>query len=309
MAGVALGRHGAQPEQQVVAMRADQAHPAIELVRPGLGDRLQELRRQQVAVGRERDVSAEAGHVHQVGVGRPVRDRRIGRAHPRPQQVHQLQPGGDQLGSLARQVGVPHVQRRQVRRRPALAQRSTRRLEQRVALLEHPVVVGPHASHPRLTGDEQVVEETAAIRRVALDQREVLGGEQHGAQDAQYLAGPRDGRGVDAGPVGPAGGDLQLDQGGSTVADHPSPDHGPRGPLADQRGVGRHPMAVQRRQVADGLDQVGLALPVRADERRHPGLQRQLDRCVGAEVGQRQVADVHGCGDGRRRVSRTGGPA
>ena len=62
----------------------------------------------------------------------------------------------------------------------------------------------------------------------------------------------------------------------------------------------------QRREVADGLDQVGLALAVEPDQRGDPRRQRQLRARVAAEVGDGQVTDVHA---GAFRVvlgSRTG---
>ena len=63
-----------------------------------------------------------------------------------------------------------------------------RGLQQRVALLEDAVVVGAHAGQPGSAGHEQVVEEAAPLRRVALDHGEILRREQDGAQQAEHLA-------------------------------------------------------------------------------------------------------------------------
>ncbi len=85
-------------------------------------------------------------------------------------------------------------------------------LEQAVALLEHPVVVAAHPGEARLPGHQQLVEEAAPLPRVALDQRQVVGREQHGPQDPEHLAGPWHGAAVQPPAVGPARVDLELDQ-------------------------------------------------------------------------------------------------
>ena len=90
--------------------------------------------------------------------------------------------------------------------------------------------------------------------------------------------------------------DLELDQRGPVVAlDHGAHDR-PLGADPHQWSVGGHSMAGQVGDVRDRLDQVGLALTVRSDEGRHPALDRQLHRRVGAEVHQGQLTDVHPAG-------------
>ena len=64
------------------------------------------------------------------------------------------------------------------RQRPparAAARAAAGGLQQRVALSQHPVVVGPDPGQARRAQHQQVVEEAAAVGRVALDQRQVLG--------------------------------------------------------------------------------------------------------------------------------------
>ena len=78
------------------------------------------------------------------------------------------------------------------------------------------------------------------------------------------------------------------------VLDHGRPDHRLLGAGADQRGVGGDPVRGQPGQVVDRLDQVGLALPVAADERRDARLERDVGGGVGPEVVEGQVGDVHG---------------
>ena len=65
-------------------------------------------------------------------------------------------------------------------------------------------------------------------------------------------------------------------------------------------------MTAQRSQVTDSLDQVGLALAVRAHKGRDPRLERQLDSWVGPEVDDRQMGEMHdvrSAGLGRPRSS------
>ena len=113
-------------------------------------------------------------------------------------------------------------------------------------------------------GDEQVVEEPAPLARVALDQREVLGREQHRAQQAEHLARARHGGAVDPGAVGAARVDLDLDERGAVVAHHLRAHHRPLGAEAHERCVGGDAVAVEGGDVADRLDEVGLALAVAA---------------------------------------------
>ena len=77
----------------------------------------------------------------------------------------------------------------------------------------------------------------------------------------------------------------------------------------DQWRVTGDAVAAEGGEVADGLDEVGLALGVRADEGRHALLDREVEKRVRAEVGQRQVGNVHGgqarlTGLGRVRLDR-----
>ncbi len=174
-----------------------------------------------------------------------------------------------------------------------------------VALLEGAIVVGPDAGEPGVAGDEQVVHELAALGGVALRQGQVLGGEQHGPQHAEGVSGPGDRRAVHPGAVGLARVDLQFDQRASLVALDLRADDGPGGAVAYQRSVGRHPVGRVGRDVADGLDQIGLALPVGPDEGGDPGFERQLGGGVGPEVRQRQVGGEH-AGNGNGLPPRSG---
>ena len=108
-------------------------------------------------------------------------------------------------------------------------------LEQRVALPQHAVVVGADTGQPGGAQHQQVVEELAPIRRVALDQGQVVGREDDRAHQADQLAGAGQRRLVDPGPVGAAGVELDLEYGGPPLTHHGRPDHTLVGAGQDQR--------------------------------------------------------------------------
>ncbi len=213
----------------------------------------------------------------------------------------QVQPGRQQLGAVPGQVPVPHVQRADV---PAAAgpPRRAGRLQQGTALLEHPVVVGAHPGEPRRAQHQQLVHEPPPLPRVAPDQGQVLGGEQHGAQDAQHVTRPRHRAPVDPGPVGPARGDLQLDQQLAPLVDHGGAHHGPLGAVPHQGSVRGHPVRTEGGHVPDRLNQVGLALTVRADQHARARLERHVRVRPRAEVADLEMPDEHRV----PRVSRPG---
>ena len=62
---------------------------------------------------------------------------------------------------------------------------------------------------------------------------------------------------------------------------------------AHERRVVGHAMTAKDGGVGDGLDEVGLALPVGADERGDAGSQLDVHLRVAAEVGEGQRRDVH----------------
>ena len=89
----------------------------------------------------------------------------------RPERGAQLQPGRQQLGTVRREVHVPHVQRGQIAGTRAGLAGQVRGSQQRVALFEHPLVVGAHPGVPGLPGDQEMIEVVTALGRVAADQR------------------------------------------------------------------------------------------------------------------------------------------
>ena len=82
------------------------------------------------------------------------------------------------------QMPVPHIEGVQ-RASVTPESRAGRGLQQRRPLSEHFLVVGPDRRHPRPADRGQIVEVTPPIPRVATDQRQILGREQHRAQHTE----------------------------------------------------------------------------------------------------------------------------
>ena len=171
-------------------------------------------------------------------------------------------------------------------------------------MLEHPVVVGPHPGHPRRPHDQHVVQETAALGRVAAHQGQVLRREQHRPQRAQDVPCPGQWCPVDPRPVGAAAGqvdqrrhDGQRQAQVGTGLGHPS--------AADGHGIDvllEHPDAEAAVDAVGARDlEAGIGIGVdRAAAQQHvdAALQRHLDRRPGSIVDQRQVTDEHASADG-----------
>jgi len=275
-------------------VRPDERDAAVELLAPAPLDRREQRAHEHRAVGHQLRVGTERGDVLQGrGAGAPA-DGVVRRLHERGHRGDQVEPRGEDLRAERGQVRIPHLEGREhvVGAAPAAARRGGG-LQQSVALLEDPVVVRAHAGHPRGPRDEQVVEEPAALGGVALHQREVLGREQHRAQKAEHLARARHRRPVDPRAVGTAGVDLDLDDRLAVLACDAGAHDRALGSDPHQRRVGGHAVAAEGGDVPHGLDEVGLALAVLADERGDAGPQLEIDLGVAAEVGQRQGGDVH----------------
>ena len=126
VAGVALRHPAAEREDQVVAVRADQRHPALHLGRPQprqLGEQrgLQQVRGR--LAGRQR--LPQRARVRGLRRAAAAGDLLVRRRHVRGERPDQGEPAGQQLGAVPGQVAVPHVQRAQVarRRRPGAPSR------------------------------------------------------------------------------------------------------------------------------------------------------------------------------------------
>ena len=139
------------------------------------------------------DVVPERGPVGDRRLALTGGDARVGLGDVRCEQLDEPEPAGEQLGARRSPGGCPR--RRGSARRPRPARiGGAGGLEQGVALAQHALVVAADPGEPGGAGDEQLVEEAAPAVRIALDEREVLGGEEHGAQRAEHLSGARDRR-------------------------------------------------------------------------------------------------------------------
>ena len=224
------------------------------------------------------------------------RDGLVGGGHPGPQAPHDVDPGGDEPGGRRGELGVPDLQGGE--HRGGRGAGRARRLQEAGALGEDLVVLGAHPGQARAQRDRQVVEEAPANPGFGAHQGEVLGGEDDRTQHPEQVAGPAAAP-VEAGPVRLARDDLDLQDAGSFPVDGPGAHDGagrlglPRRRPSHEGGVRTDPVGGEGRQVDDGLDEVGLALPVGADEGAGAGLQGQHQAAVGAEVVQGEVRDVH----------------
>jgi hypothetical protein len=184
---------------------------------------------------------------------------------------------------------VPDVEGRQG---AGLRPGRTRRLQQGVPLPERPVVVGQDALHPRGDLDQEFVDHPATPGRLTADECQVLRSEEHAGAVARQLA-RLDRRAVHLRPVRPGAVDLHLGEDAAVLVREPSADDRRVAPLSHECGVRRDPVRAERGQVADGLDQVGLALTVAADEQVRPACEVDVRLPVVPEVGELEMVDVH----------------
>src|SRR5690349_21781779 len=144
MTRVALGGRVTEVELQLVAVRADQAHPAFQVRRPALGQRGEQrvadrLRVRALAVGfsvtgfeagRDRRAIPDRGRERLVRPGDP----RVRLHYIRSEIRDEIQARGEKLPAVRREMTVPDIESRDVALRPGTP-RGARGLEQRVALL------------------------------------------------------------------------------------------------------------------------------------------------------------------------------
>src|SRR5690606_34752334 len=269
VARIPLGRQAAELEREVVAVRTDEAHPALDLLRTQPAHRLEQPRLEQgrrrrlVGLGRRRAVAGdpvERRDERDAHLALPRADLLIRARDVRGERRDELVAHREDLRAERRELRVPHVERAQVSVPARTLEGGRGTLEQSRALLEHPVVVLQGARHARAHHDGELVEEAPPSVRVTLDERKVLRGEKHRPHEPENVAHPLDGCPVDPGPVRTARGDLDLERGLALPALGTHPHERPLGPSAYERGVLRDTVARESRGVTDRLEEVRLAL-------------------------------------------------
>ena len=136
------------------------------------------------------------------------------------------------------------------------------------------------------------IEIASAERRRPLDEKEILGGKKHHRQDtdevalAQALsrvgdASPR--------PAGKGKGELAR----HIVPPKRKPDVRAVCPHANELRIARCAMGASKDGVVERLDDIRLALCIRAEKDLHPGVEREVQRLIAAIAAQRQLCDLH----------------
>src|SRR5262245_1571273 len=190
-------------------------------------------------------------------------------------------------------MGVPDVESAQVSDGPAGATRLCRGLQQRCPLLNDPVVVMPDPSEPRGSSDEELVEISAPLGWIALDQRQVLRCEADRTENPEYVSRTREHCPVEPGAVRSAALELDFDHALSVVPNYRNSDDRSFPTRPDQWRVGGYAMTGESRGVRDGLKQIGLALAIRTDECGYPGSQRHVDVRVRPKVDELDPRNTH----------------
>jgi hypothetical protein len=93
--------------------------------------------------------------------------------------------------------------------------------------------------------------------------------------------------------TGTPGVDLELDQRLPAVTDDNTADYRLLSTSTDQRCIGCYPVGTKGGEIAGGLDQVRLALPIESDQCGDPRYQRQLSARVATKISDAQMPQVH----------------
>ena len=184
-----------------------------------------------------------------------------------------------------------------------------RRLQQRVALLEHAVVVGEHAGEARRALHEQLVEEAPA-RRTGRRGRSA-GLRERTARPARSAAARRSSTGapLTRALFAPCRFSCTSSSTLPLAVREPRPDDRGIRAVAHHRRIVRDPVRAEGREVGDRLDEIRLALTVAADEHVRAGAERDVGDRIVAEVDETQLLHDHWCNPSSRptsvRVCRT----
>ena len=190
------------------------------------------------------------------------------------QTVEQLLTRRAQRVTRLRELRVPHVERgEQLRVRPL----GCGLTQQRVALPQDAVEVGTQRVVARVERDEHVVDVAPSLARPGLHEREVVGGEHGRAQRAEQVAGPPERLAVHRHAPAPARRDLSLEEQLAVLALPLGTHDGPCAPLTHERVVRHAAEGRESGEVADRLEQAGLALSVVALHDGEARRERQVE--------------------------------
>ena len=196
----------------------------------------------------------------------------------------------DDLRPERDELVVPHIQRAQSF---AADTASSGRLQQRIALFEHTVVVGEDGREPRSALDEELIGEAAASRGVAAHDLQIFRSEQHHMCVAGEFVRLR-GRAVDASLVRSLPVHLDLGEHATLAVRESRADHCELLPVTDHRRIRGDTVRSERREENDGLGEIRLPLTVAPDEDVRSAMQGEFSGRVIAEIDQTQVLHNHG---------------
>ena len=141
------------------------------------------------------------------------------RGRERGEPLNKIISRGRDLSAQASNLLIPHFQRA-IDVVWVAAARCPSRLQERVSLFEYTLIVRAHSRKSRLSLNEEVIEESAALRWISFDEREILRRKDHGSQDSEDFAGARNRHLVDSSTIRSAGGDLDFNLESAGVPDH-----------------------------------------------------------------------------------------
>ena len=214
----------------------------------------------------------------------------VGESHLGRERGDELHACRGQLLADLSQLGVPHVERDGDLGRQA----ATSLLEQTRPLAQDPVEIGSAGIVTHRQGHCGVVQEPATLGGPALDEHEVVGGEDADPQNAEEVAGARQPLAVHLHPTASRPRQFGLDKDlAAVVVTHLGAYDGPVDPGPHEGVVRRTAEAVERGEVPDGFDEVRLALPVATDDDGEAFGEDQLGLDVVAEVGEPEATDEH----------------
>ena len=233
-------------------MRADTRHTAAHVVGARFGQR-----------GAEASL-APSRLVAQLDARHPLGKLLVGLADEGRQSGDQHGAGVTELIADLCQLRIPHVKRQ----RGLVAQPATELLQQHVALLHDAIQLQACSVVLQRQCHQHIVEEPAPPTRTLLHHRQIVGREHRDAHDAEQFAGTAELLAVHQHAVATVAAQLELDQDLAAVVVHDgSAHHRAVGPDADHCFQRCAAEAVEGGEIRHRLGEVGLALPIQADDR------------------------------------------